>query len=59
MFGPPGTGKTLVARAVAKETGTFFFLINGPEMMSKMAGESKYVLINALPNFDAEDVGDR
>ncbi|KAJ7330938.1 P-loop containing nucleoside triphosphate hydrolase protein [Mycena albidolilacea] len=41
MFGPPGTGKTLMARAVANETGLFFFLINGPEIMSKMAGESE------------------
>ena len=38
MFGPPGTGKTLMARAVANETGAFFFSINGPEIMSKMAG---------------------
>ncbi|WAR23607.1 TERA-like protein [Mya arenaria] len=28
LYGPPGTGKTLVARAVANETGAFFFLIN-------------------------------
>ena len=41
MYGPPGTGKTLMARAVANETGAFFFLINGPEIMSKMAGESE------------------
>ncbi|KAJ7121776.1 Aaa Atpase P97VCP ND1 in complex WITH P47 C [Mycena crocata] len=40
IFGPPGTGKTLMARAVADETGPFFFLINGSEIMSKMAGES-------------------
>jgi transitional endoplasmic reticulum ATPase len=39
LYGPPGTGKTLIARAVANETGAFFFLINGPEIMSKMAGE--------------------
>lgn len=39
LYGPPGTGKTLVARAVANETGAFFFLINGPEIMSKLAGE--------------------
>ena len=37
-YGPPGSGKTLIARAVANETGAFFFLINGPEIMSKMAG---------------------
>jgi transitional endoplasmic reticulum ATPase len=30
MYGPPGSGKTLIARAVANETGAFFFLINGP-----------------------------
>src|SRR5271170_7407272 len=41
LYGPPGTGKTLIARAVANETGAFFFLINGPEVMSKLAGESK------------------
>ena len=41
MYGPPGSGKTLIARAVANETGAFFFLINGPEIMSKMAGESE------------------
>ena len=41
MFGPPGSGKTLLARAVANETGAFFFLINGPEIMSKLAGESE------------------
>lgn len=33
-----GSGKTLIAKAVANETGAFFFLINGPEVMSKMAG---------------------
>ena len=48
MFGPPGTGKTLMARAVANETGAFFFLINGPEIMSKMAGESESNLRRAF-----------
>lgn len=41
LYGPPGSGKTLIARAVANETGAFFFLINGPEIMSKMAGEAE------------------
>lgn len=35
LFGPPGSGKTLIARAIANETGAFFFCINGPEIMSK------------------------
>ena len=48
MYGPPGTGKTLMARAVANETGAFFFLINGPEIMSKMAGESETNLRKAF-----------
>lgn len=41
MYGPPGSGKTLIARAVANETGAYFFIINGPEIMSKMAGEAE------------------
>ena len=41
LYGPPGSGKTLIARAVANETGAFFFLINGPEIMSNMAGEAE------------------
>lgn len=48
MYGPPGTGKTVMARAVANETGAFFFLINGPEIMSKMAGESESNLRKAF-----------
>jgi len=41
LYGPPGSGKTIIARAVANETGAFFFLINGPEIMSKQAGEAE------------------
>eukprot|EP01101_Sappina_pedata_P013146 TRINITY_DN9438_c0_g1_i1.p1 TRINITY_DN9438_c0_g1~~TRINITY_DN9438_c0_g1_i1.p1 ORF type:complete len:797 (-),score=422.67 TRINITY_DN9438_c0_g1_i1:99-2489(-) len=48
LYGPPGTGKTMIARAVANETGAFFFLINGPEIMSKMAGESESNLRKAF-----------
>ena len=43
-----GTGKTLLAKAVANETGAFFFVINGPEIMSKMAGDSEANLRRAF-----------
>merc|ERR1712032_360025 len=48
MYGPPGVGKTLIARATANETGAFFYLINGPEIMSKLAGESESNLRKAF-----------
>ncbi|KAF8132718.1 P-loop containing nucleoside triphosphate hydrolase protein [Mycena galopus ATCC 62051] len=49
MFGLPGTGKTLMARAVANETDRAFFLpINGPEIMSKVTGESESILRGAF-----------
>ncbi|MFN4133509.1 MAG: AAA family ATPase, partial [Candidatus Hadarchaeales archaeon] len=41
LHGPPGTGKTLIAKAVANEAGANFFVINGPEVMSKWYGESE------------------
>lgn len=53
LFGPPGSGKTLIARAVANETGAYFFLINGPEIMSKMAGESESNLRKAFEDAEA------
>ena len=41
LHGPSGTGKTSLCRAVAAETGAFFFVVNGPEVMSKGSGESE------------------
>ncbi|MBU2561681.1 MAG: CDC48 family AAA ATPase [Nanoarchaeota archaeon] len=41
LHGPPGTGKTLLAKAVANETNSNFYLINGPEIMSKYYGQSE------------------
>lgn len=38
----------MLCRAVANETGAFFFLINGPEIMSKLAGESESNLRKAF-----------
>mmetsp|Transcript_16049 Transcript_16049/g.33577 ORF Transcript_16049/g.33577 Transcript_16049/m.33577 type:complete len:819 (+) Transcript_16049:338-2794(+) len=48
LYGPPGSGKTLIARAIANETGAFFFLINGPDIMSKHSGESESNLRKAF-----------
>ncbi|MCF7862155.1 CDC48 family AAA ATPase [Candidatus Woesearchaeota archaeon] len=41
LTGPPGTGKTLLAKAVAYESDSAFYSINGPEIMSKFYGESE------------------
>ena len=41
MHGPPGTGKTLIARALAGETDSTFFTVNGPEIIHKFYGESE------------------
>ncbi|XP_028073977.1 probable 26S proteasome regulatory subunit 10B [Camellia sinensis] len=48
LYGLPGFRKTLIARAVANATGAFFFFINGPEIMSKLAGESENNLRKAF-----------
>jgi transitional endoplasmic reticulum ATPase len=53
LHGPPGTGKTLLAKAVANETNSNFFVINGPEIMSKFYGESEANLRNIFE--EAED----
>ncbi|XP_019859934.1 PREDICTED: transitional endoplasmic reticulum ATPase-like isoform X2 [Amphimedon queenslandica] len=44
LHGPPGTGKTSIARAVANETGAFLCVINGPEIISGMLGDSEHNL---------------
>ena len=41
MHGPPGTGKTLIAKAVANESNANFFVLSGPEIISKYYGQSE------------------
>jgi transitional endoplasmic reticulum ATPase len=41
LFGPPGCGKTLLAKGVANESDANFYVISGPEIMSKFYGESE------------------
>jgi len=57
LTGPSGCGKTALAKAVAAETGAYFFVINGPEVISKRAGESETNLRRAFEDAitNAED----
>eukprot|EP00921_Rhytidocystis_pertsovi_P014256 GHVQ01023181.1.p1 GENE.GHVQ01023181.1~~GHVQ01023181.1.p1 ORF type:complete len:881 (+),score=86.57 GHVQ01023181.1:67-2709(+) len=48
IHGTSGSGKTTMAKAIAAETGAFLFVINGPEIMSKLAGESEANLRRAF-----------
>ncbi len=41
LYGPPGCGKTLVAKAVASESDANFYVISGPEIISKFYGDSE------------------
>ncbi len=50
LHGPPGTGKTLIAKAVANESNAAFFVINGPEIMSKYYGQSEQRLREIFQN---------
>ena len=57
LTGPSGCGKTAMARAVAAETGAYFFVINGPEVISKRAGESETNLRRAFEDAEANRGG--
>ena len=54
LYGPPGTGKTLLARAIASESGANFLTVNGPEIMSAMAGQSEENLRKLFEKAEAE-----
>jgi transitional endoplasmic reticulum ATPase len=42
--GESGTGKTMLARIIASEAGATFFLVNGPDIISKWYGDSQRIL---------------
>ncbi|MER7546504.1 AAA family ATPase [Spirillospora sp. NPDC127506] len=44
--GPPGTGKTMLAQIIADNADAVFYLINGPEIVSKWLGESEELIRN-------------
>lgn len=56
FWGLPGTGKTLLARIIAANEGADFYLINGPEIISKWVGDSEAELRQV---FRAAREGDR
>jgi transitional endoplasmic reticulum ATPase len=41
LNGPSGTGKSLMVRALAHETGAYFFWINGPQLVTSALGEGE------------------
>lgn len=41
LHGSPGNGKTMIARSIAHSLGAKFIAIQGPELISKYAGESE------------------
>lgn len=41
LYGPPGCGKTLIAQAIARESGSNFIGVKGPEIFDKFLGESE------------------
>jgi len=41
LTGPPGVGKTLIAKAAATESQINLISVKGPELLSKMVGESE------------------
>lgn len=57
LYGPPGTGKTLIARAVANETGAFFFLINGETEGQKLLLFFISISLNSISIQSMHEVG--
>ena len=41
LHGPPGTGKSRLAYAVAGDAGAALYVINGPDLVSEVQGESE------------------
>ncbi|HEV2519704.1 MAG TPA: AAA family ATPase [Thermoplasmata archaeon] len=48
LFGPPGCGKTHVMRAAANELNVPMQIVNGPELVSALAGQSEAAVRDIL-----------
>jgi transitional endoplasmic reticulum ATPase len=55
LVGPPGTGKSMLARSIAKRADAAFFLINGPEIMSRFVGDAELTLRNVFREAESRD----
>ena len=55
--GPPGTGKTLLARIIAGEAESGFYLISGPTILTKWFGESEETLREIFDAAEADEKG--
>ncbi len=55
FVGPPGTGKTMMARIIARRTKSAFFLINGPEIISKYVGDAELTLRNVFQEAETRE----
>lgn len=44
LYGPPGCSKTTLARALATETGSAFFVLSGADIFSSYVGEAERLL---------------
>ena len=54
--GPPGTGKTMLAKIIAQVSEAEFFVVSGPEIVSKWLGDSEGLLRRI---FEAAGAADR
>jgi len=55
--GPPGTGKTMLARIIAAETDSAFYVVNGPQIINKWVGSSEKLLRAIFASAEAEPKG--
>ncbi len=53
LYGPPGCGKTFIMKALANEASASFFVVRGPELLSKWVGESERAIRDLLRKAEA------